>query len=91
MSFINNHRGPFRFLLTRSTSKGSKSPFKSEWLTSKFDRDEVLDEARAILDDTRDKVLSIQVWSEREDSFIGWLDKRGVDKLLSGVHTGQDF
>jgi len=50
--------------------------YRSEWLKGESSRDEVADEAIAILTDPRDTVVSINVWSVTEQQFIGGYSTR---------------
>jgi len=70
MTFLDNHRGPFLFCVTRP-HKTKKNHFTSEWLRGSVDRDDVESEARALLTDPRDTITSVHVWSEREQQFAG--------------------
>lgn len=69
-TWLDNHRGPFRFLVTRTNTR-TKTKFSSEWLTGTVERDDVESEARALLTDPRDTIVQVYVWSIREDSFAG--------------------
>lgn len=67
MSFLNNHRGPFRFCVSRPGKKGSET----EWLKGESARDDVEAEARALLTDHRDTITHVSVWSVAENQFVG--------------------
>lgn len=68
--FLDNHRGPFRLCVTRpcATKPGF---FRSEWLKGSVDRADVEDEARALLQDPRDSIQHVAVWSVTEGQFVG--------------------
>lgn len=72
-TWLTNHRGPYRFCITRD--KGARiAPrhrYTSEWLSGGVEREDVPSEAQALLDDTRDTISSVSVWSESEGQFIG--------------------
>lgn len=69
-SFLDNHMGPFRLQVIRpfATKKGF---YRSEWLPGMSDKDDVAEEAMAILTDPRDTVITVCVWSVREGQFVG--------------------
>jgi hypothetical protein len=73
LSWLYNHRGPYRFCLTRD--KGSKaaprSRFTTEWLKGELEREDVPTDAQALLDDPRDTIVGVNVWSVSENQFIG--------------------
>jgi hypothetical protein len=69
MSFLDNHRGPFRFLVIRPDKKAGFG--RSEWLTGTTDREDIESVARALLDDPRDTITWVGVWSETEQAFCG--------------------
>lgn len=69
-AWIANHRGPFRFCVTRPHPR-KEGVFASEWLVGEIDKDDVEAEAGALLTDPRDTITSIAVWSVREESFVG--------------------
>jgi len=64
-----NHRGPYRLLAVRPL-KTKPGHYRSEWLRGSVDADDVPDEAGSMLDDPRDTITSIHVWSEREQCFV---------------------
>lgn len=62
------HRGPYLFSVTRP---GKKPGFRtSQWLPGRMDKDDVYEEAMALLRDPRDEILGVSVWSDREDQFV---------------------
>lgn len=76
MSFLDNHRGPFRLVVTRPAKKpGFHS---TEWLKGEVDRDDVLSEAQALLTDPRDTITHVGIWSVTESSFAGSYPDRGT-------------
>jgi hypothetical protein len=70
LGWLSAHRGPFRLCVTRpfATKPGF---FRSEWLVGEVHRDDVPDESQALLDDPRDTIISVSVWSVREECFVG--------------------
>jgi hypothetical protein len=70
MTFLDNHHGPFCFCVSRP-HKTKKGFFTSEWLMTPTERDDVESEARALLEDTRDTITNVGVWSLRENCFVG--------------------
>jgi hypothetical protein len=73
LGFLENHRGPYRFCLTRD--KGEKTTakhrFTTEWLSGEVPKDDVPDEAQTLLDDPRDCIVSVGLWSVKEEQFVG--------------------
>ena len=63
------HRGPFQLVLTRpfATKPGF---YRSDWLAGDVDGPDVEDEARALLEDPRDTITGVSVWSCREEQFV---------------------
>jgi len=69
-SFIDRHRGPFRLCLTRPHPR-KKDRVTTEWLRGVTSSEDVESEARALLQDPRDTITSVSVWSVREEQFVG--------------------
>lgn len=88
-TFVDNHRGPFRFLATRMVTKKGQLIGTSVLLKGTIDGADVWDEARALLEDPRDTITSLAVWCEKEEQFIGTITKRGLDKHLNSDDTGE--
>lgn len=66
-------RGPFLLLVTRP---GNKPGFhKTEWLTGEVERTDVESEAQALLDDPRDTIERVNVWSLKDQQFCGGFRK----------------
>lgn len=64
-----NARGPFLLLVQRP---GNKAGFhKSEWLTGEVEKSEVESEAQALLTDPRDTIEAVNVWSLKDQQFVG--------------------
>lgn len=63
------YRGPFRLMVVRpfATKPGF---FRSEWLPGVVDSADITAEARALLTDPRDSIVTVDIWSEREQKFI---------------------
>ena len=74
MGFLERHRGPFRLCLTRPNQK-KPGFFTTEWLKGESDHADVESEARALLDDPRDTITDIGVWSVRENQFVGTIKR----------------
>lgn len=60
------HRGPYRLAVTRP---GTKAP-TSEFLSGLVESEDVETDARALLDDPRDSILTVHVWSDREQQYV---------------------
>jgi len=68
-SVFSRHRGPFKLLIIRQYSK-KKNPFRSEWLEGVTEAEDVEAEAQSLLQDPRDTIESVGVFSERENQFV---------------------
>jgi hypothetical protein len=66
---LDNHRGPYLFCVSRPHSR-KKGFHRSEWLKGSVDHEDVGSEAIALLDDPRDTIAHVAVWSEREQAFV---------------------
>lgn len=72
MSFVQNHRGPYLFNVVRhDVSKPRKSQWSSEWLRDEIDADDVPSLAHSYVNDPRDCIVSVHVWSVPEECFVG--------------------
>jgi hypothetical protein len=66
---LNRHRGPYLFCVSRPFAK--KQGFhRSEWLKGNVDYEDVGAEALALIQDPRDTIEHVGVWSEREQCFV---------------------
>lgn len=67
---LSNHRGPFVLMVVRPDD--DKPGFvKSQWLKKEIKkRDDVIATAHALLNNLKDTVQSVNVWSEREQQFV---------------------
>lgn len=69
IDILARHRGPYRLEVTRPfTTKAGF--FRTEWLPGIVESEDVGDEALALLSDPRDTIVSVGVWSEREQQFV---------------------
>jgi hypothetical protein len=77
VAFLHNHRGPYRFCLTRDKGNtvSARTRFSTEWLPGEVDRDDVQAEAQALLTDPRDTIIGVNFWSVSENQFVGSLRK----------------
>lgn len=62
------HRGPYALNVLRASR--NKYGAKTTTEMRGVDSDEVEELARMLLEDPRDKVLGVYVWSEREEQFV---------------------
>jgi len=69
MTFLDRHRGPYLFCVTRPGKKPGR--VTSEWLKGCIDKHDVEDEAQALLADPRDTITQVSVWSIKEEQFVG--------------------
>jgi hypothetical protein len=66
--FYKRHRGPYVLCLTRQNDDGE---FSSHWLKTEIKKGpDVETQARAMLANRRDTVVSVCVWSRREEQFV---------------------
>jgi hypothetical protein len=72
---FDHHRGPYIFHVVRPHKR--KPGFsKGEWLTGRVEREDIESEARALLDDPRDTIVSVSVYSTTEQQFVTTFTKR---------------
>lgn len=66
---VERYRGPFKLCVCRpfATKKGF---YRTEWLPGVVQGEDLAGEAHALLADPRDTILTVDVWSEREQKFI---------------------
>ena len=67
---LGRHRGPYVFCVVRPHPRKKAGFFRSEWLQGSMERDDVGSEAIALLQDPRDTIIQVAVWSERESCFV---------------------
>src|SRR5437773_5531116 len=69
---FDHHRGPFTFCVTRPKENPRKGtyPFAVETLPGTVSGCDVEDEARALLADPRDTIVSVAVWSVSEQQHV---------------------
>jgi hypothetical protein len=71
-----NHRGPYRFVVTRpfATKPGF---YRSEWLKGTVEPEDIASEALALLNDPRDTINAVFVWSVREEAYVTTIKDKG--------------
>lgn len=62
------HRGPYTLCVTRPSKKTGH--FVTEWLPGLVEVDDVEAEASVLLEDPRDTIIAVDVWSTREQQFV---------------------
>jgi hypothetical protein len=69
---FDHHRGPFTFCVTRPKENPREGtyPFAYETLPGTVSGSDVEDEARALLADPRDTIVSVAVWSVSEQQHV---------------------
>jgi hypothetical protein len=74
---FDHHRGPYLFCVLRAAPTATK-PWRhtSEWLSGHVEREDVPSEARALLEDKRDSIVSVFVWSETEQQHVTTYTRR---------------
>lgn len=70
------HRGPYLFLVTRPGKKAGLNT--TEWLKGEVTGDTLDEEAQALLNDPRDTIIHICIWSIKEEQFVGHLNQGSV-------------
>lgn len=65
---LTRHRGPYILMVVRPGKK--PGCFSNEWLPGLLKAADVEEEAACLLADTRDQILRISVWSEKEGRFV---------------------
>lgn len=71
------HRGPYQFCVSRPAKK--KGHHVSEWLQGNAGKDDVGSEAMALLQDPRDTIEHVAIYSEADQCFIAII--RGAKDL----------
>lgn len=71
---IMRHRGPFFLMVVRPNPKKSDR-FVSEWLKGQSNKDDVESDVMGLLTDPRDTIVSVAVWSDAENQFVGTYNK----------------
>lgn len=64
----------FRLYLVRPHPK-KPGVHVSEWVNGQFSREDAEEEARFLLDDPRDTIVSIAFWDEKKRQFSGGVKK----------------
>ena len=81
--FWTRHRGPYRLVVCRPhplKRKADKGFSTNEWLTGEIrEGEDVLAEAWSLLDDPRDTIEVVSVWSVTEQAFVGGY-RKGDDR-----------
>jgi hypothetical protein len=68
--WLSRHRGPFQFCVTRTTMSKKGAGLSNQWLTGLVDGADVEDDAKGLLDDPRDTIVCVDVWSVTEQQFV---------------------
>lgn len=68
---LERHRGPFLFCILRAAAtKKNAGAVESEWLKTPTEKEDVVEEALALLEDPRDGIVNVGLWSEGEQAFV---------------------
>lgn len=74
------HRGPYSLLVSRTVpGKGGKPKETTDKVKGPFSAEDAHEEARMLVNDPRDNVVDIHVFSDSEGQFVGAHYKRGVE------------
>lgn len=76
------HRGPYQFCVSRP-HKTKKNTHTSEWLSGRVQSWDVEEEAHALVNDPRDTIQAVHVWSEKEQQFV-MTYRRGTSVAVQG-------
>ena len=76
--FWRRHRGPFRLVIDRPY-KTKVGFYRSEWMKTEMEGEEVPEEAIMLLEDPRDTIVSVSVWSVREQQFVYNYTHRSIE------------
>jgi hypothetical protein len=91
VTFVDRHRGPFRFLVGRfHPDRKLGKQHTSELLKGTVESQDTFTEAKALLTDKRDTIDSVSVWCEKDEQFIGTITLRNVDKLLEQSYIDEE-
>jgi hypothetical protein len=84
--FWGRHRGPFQLQVLRTTaSTKAKFAQASAALPGRTDGPDALSEARALLTDPRDTIVSVSIWSVPESQHVMTINKKNVDSFAKVV------
>lgn len=79
------HRGPYTFCVSRPNPK-KPGFFSSEWLSGEMtDPDDLIEQARSLLEDPRDTINNVSVWSDRENQFVTSFNRAYFEALDAGT------
>ncbi len=67
--FWTRHRGPYTLQVLRDTPK-RKQPWHCETLEGAHSGEDALEEATMLVNDPRDNILSVFIWSEFEECHV---------------------
>lgn len=67
---LDRHRGPYLFCVSRPAVKKPKEFHRNEWLRGTVEREDVGPEAIALINDPRDTIEHVAVWSQSEQCFV---------------------
>lgn len=68
------HRGPFFLMVIRPNPK-KPNRFVSEWLKEQSSKDDVESDVMGLMTDPLDTIVSVAVWSDAENQFVGNYNK----------------
>jgi hypothetical protein len=63
------------FMICR-TAPRTKLGYRTEWLAGDSPTGEARDEAQSLVDDPRDTITSVSLWSNRHEQFVGLVRKQ---------------
>lgn len=78
-----NHRGPYTLMILRKVGEkaGGLDKIKSETINKSYSAEDAHEEARMLVNDPRDTIEGVYVFSENEQQYIGATYNRGKDYL----------
>lgn len=74
--FYTRHRGPYTLQLNRDTPK-QKQPWHTEALEGLLSGEEALELAHSFVNDPRDTIQSVHIWSDTEECHVCTVRRTG--------------
>jgi hypothetical protein len=72
VTFLDRHHGPYSLSVTRQdTRQAIGKQYTCQHLPGASEKDDVEAEAWALIDDPKDTIVHVHVWSEPEQCYVG--------------------
>lgn len=85
------HKGPYRLTLTRQVEVKGKQEHQSDRVEERFSAEDAHEEARMLVNDPKENIVNVYVFSESEGQFIGALYIRGADYRAWDAMRAEDL